>query len=302
MKVYYATLRQKQGELRALRKLVEFQSDISQFVPNIIIKDAAQDSLNDIRGSYTGFVLLDVRDLDSEDIYTLEELLENDNNPNFDILYPIEYLLNNNGRDQKSYVRISKSVVNPFFNQWLNSNQSTLPDTVMLDLEYIESVSTELISKFSPLLGSLRGHNIIIMSGAVPQTVPVSSEKNYNIRRIEKDLFHELKKSAPKDTTLYFGDYTSVSPIISTGGRAIVQIKYTLEDQYWFVRNGLRRGNYDFVSVCQEIVNSDGFDGGYCWGDEYIQSVINDNMNKGNPSVWTSIGINRHIVVCLDEI
>jgi hypothetical protein len=253
MKVYYATLRQKQGELRALRKLVEFPSDISQFVPNIIIKDAAQESLNDIRGSYTGFVLLDVRDLDSEDIYTLEELLENNNNPNFDILYPIEFLLNNNGRDQKSYVRISKTVINPFFNQWLNSNQSALPDTVMLDLEYIESVSTELISKFSPLLGSLKGHNIIIMSGAVPQTLPVSSEKNYNIRRIEKDLFHELKNSAPKDTTLYFGDYTSVSPIISTGGRAIVQIKYTLEDQYWFVRNGLRRGNYDFVSVCQQI-------------------------------------------------
>lgn len=300
--MYYATLRQKQGELRALSKLVEFQSDISQFVPNIIIKDAAQESLNDIRGSYTGFVLLDVRDLDSEDIYTLEELLENDNNPDFEILYPIEFLLNSNGRSQKSYVRISKSVVNPFFNQWLKSNQSTLPETVMLDLEYIESVSTELISRFSPLLESLCGHNIIIMSGAVPQSLPVSSEENYNIQRIEKDLFHELKNIAPIDSTLYFGDYTSISPIISTGGRAIVQIKYTLDNQYWFVRNGLRRGNYDFVSVCQEIVNSDDFDGGYCWGDEYIQSVVHDNMNKGNPSVWTSIGVNRHIVVCLNEI
>ncbi len=302
MKVYYATLRQKQGELRALKKLVEFKSDISQFVPSIIIKDAAQESLNDIRGSYTGFVLLDVRDLDSDDIYTLEELLENDNNSNFDILYPIEFLLNSNDRDHKSYVRISRSVVNPFFIQWLNSNQSTLPHTVMIDLEYIESVSTELISRFIPLLGSLRGHNIIIMSGAVPQSIPVSSEENYHIPRIEKDLFHELKNHVPNDSILYFGDYTSVSPIISTGGRAIVQIKYTLEEQYWFVRNGLRRGNYDFVSVCQEIANSDGFDEEYCWGDEYIQSVINDSMNKGNPSVWTSIGINRHIVVCLDEI
>src|SRR5690606_30244526 len=101
---------------------------------------------------------------------------------------------------------------------------------------------------------------------------------------------------------LMFGDYSSVSPIISTGGRAIVQVKYTLDNDYWFVRNGLRQGNYDFVKVCQQIASLSGFDEKYCWGDEYIKSVVDDNTNKGNPSVWTSIGVNRHTVVCLNEL
>lgn len=248
------------------------------------------------------FVLLDVRDLDADEIYFLEKLLENDENSNFEILYPIEYLLENNDNNHLKYVRISKSVVNPFFTQWLSNNKGSLPQTVILDFEYIESVNSDLVSHFIPVLKSLKGHSIVIMSGAVPTTLPVSSEENYRIRRIEKDLFEEMKNFANDETILYFGDYTSVSPNISVSGRAIVQIKYTLDNDYWFVRNGLRRGNYDFVSVCREIANLEDFDPDFCWGDAYVQSVINENRNKGNPSVWTSIGINRHIMVCLNEI
>lgn len=39
----------------------------------------------------------------------------------------------------------------------------------------------------------------------------------------------------------------------------------------------------------------------YCWGDEYIQSVIDADVNKGNPSVWVSVCVNRHIQMCIDE-
>ncbi|MEC1472231.1 hypothetical protein P9D31_07740 [Bacillus haynesii] len=299
--MYYATLRQKQGECRALKALVEFKNDISQFVPNIIIKDANQESLDEIRKSYKGFVLLDVRDFEPEDIVLLEELLENDLNKDFEIMYPVEYILNNNGKEDKKYVRIDESVVNSFFIKWLNENQSSLPNRVMLDFKFIDSESSK-ISKFKPVLESLKKHEIIIMSGAVPQNIPVSSEENYTLRRFEKDLFKMVEDLAPNNSTLYFGDYTSVSPILSTGGRAIVQIKYTFKDNYWFVRNGLRRGNYDFVAVCKEISNTPNFDQQNCWGDSFIQSVVDENVNKGNPSVWTSIGINKHIVTCLNEI
>lgn len=103
----------------------------------------------------------------------------------------------------------------------------------------------------------------------------------------------------------YYGDYTTISPIpISTDGPIIpiVQLKYTLENYYWFVRNGQRRGNYDFVSVCKEIAhNVPSFNPEYCWGDEYIQSVIDADVNKGNPSVWVSVCVNRHIQMCIDE-
>ncbi|MFP7284760.1 hypothetical protein SFC15_00860 [Shouchella clausii] len=299
--MYYATLRQKQGERRALKKLEEFGSDTSRFVPNIIIRDADQESLDEIRNSYKGFVLLDVRDFEAEDIVLLEELLEETQNKNFEILYPIEYTLNNNGKEDKNYVRIDASVVNSFFIKWLNENQSSLPGTVMLDFEFIDNENKN-ISKFKPVLESLNNHEIIIMSGAVPQSLPVSSEENYKLKRFEKDLFNAAKKLAPYNSKVHFGDYTSVCPILSTGGRAIVQIKYTNDDHYWFVRNGLRRGNYDFIAVCNEIANSEYFDKLSCWGDSFIQSVIDDNANKGNPSVWTSIGINKHIAVCLNEI
>ncbi|WP_392391134.1 beta family protein [Oceanobacillus profundus] len=134
----------------------------------------------------------------------------------------------------------------------------------------------------------------------MPQSLPVSSEEDYHLSRIEKDLFNKIKTIVPH-SNLIFGDYTSVSPVIATGGRAIVQLKYTLEDEYWFVRNGLRRGNYDFVAVCKQIANLETFNERYCWGDSYIKTVVDENTNKGNPSVWTSIGVNRHIVVCLEE-
>ncbi|MDJ0286611.1 MULTISPECIES: beta family protein [Bacillus] len=300
--MYYATLRQKQGERRALKQLVEFGNDVTNFVPNIIIKDADQNSLNEIRASYNNFVLLDVRELDSDDIDSLEELLELDQNDNFDIMYPVEYILNNNSKREKNYVRIDKNVVNSFFIQWLKEQHNSLPKGVMLDFEYIDSVNTEIVSKFKPILEILDNHKIIIMSGAVPQVLPVSSEENYRISRIEKELFHEIKNHANKTSDLFFGDYASVSPKLTTGGRAIVQIKYTLETEYWFVRNGLRRGNYDFVRVCREISSATNFDQHSCWADSFIQSVINNNENKGNPSVWSSIGINKHIVVCLDEL
>jgi hypothetical protein len=300
--MYYATLRQKQGERRALKQLEEFGSDTSKFIPNIIIKDADQDSLDEIRGSYSGFALLDVRDFETEDIVVLEELLEESQNTDFEILYPVEYILNNNGKENKKYVRIEDSVVNPFFISWLKENQSTLPSVVMLDFEFIDSGVSPKLTKFKPVLQSLNNHEVIIMSGAVPQTLPVTSEENYLLRRFEKDIYNAAKEIAPENSKIHFGDYTSVSPILATGGRAIVQLKYTLEDDYWFVRNGLRRGNYDFVAVCNQITDLEDFDELSCWGDSYIKSVVDDNTNKGNPSVWTSVGINKHIVVCLNEI
>ena len=124
--------------------------------------------------------MLDVRNLNSDDIETLEELIRNPSNLDFDILYPIEYLLDNAIQEPKTYVRISKSVVNPFFVQWLRSNKDSLPNTVIIDFEYIEIESTrdDLIAPFIPIVELLKDHEIVIMSGAIPQSLPVSSEED----------------------------------------------------------------------------------------------------------------------------
>ena len=122
--------------------------------------------------------MLDVRNLNSDDIETLEELIRNPSNLDFDILYPIEYLLDNAIQEPKTYVRISKSVVNPFFVQWLRSNKDSLPNTVIIDFEYIESTRDDLIAPFIPIVELLKDHEIVIMSGAIPQSLPVSSEED----------------------------------------------------------------------------------------------------------------------------
>ncbi|MCM3740629.1 hypothetical protein M3210_10135 [Oceanobacillus luteolus] len=110
--MYYATLHQKQGEMRALRMLQEFGNDLTKFVPNIVINDAAQETLDLIRRSYNNFVLLDVRNLDTDGIDILEDLLKLPQNENFDILYPIEYLVEGSSLNSNNYVRINKDVVN----------------------------------------------------------------------------------------------------------------------------------------------------------------------------------------------
>lgn len=305
--MYIAALRPKEGELRALEKLSDFSLRENSFLPMFIIGDLSSDILNAINRKYPHKALLDTRELDADDIETLEELISNnsDYEKNYSIVYPIETLLyTNEDTSHIEYVRIPKSSINVFFIQWLNSNVSLLPNNVIIDFEEIDDkIPESLISSVINILNKIEGRSIIILSGAVPQSLPVKSAENYTLPRYEKKLFHNLQSKIPSE--LIYADYCTVcpNPLVTSGPIIpIVQIKYTLADNYWFVRNGQRRGNYDFVAVCKEIASSvSGFDPNYCWGDNYIDFVIKEGKNKGNPSVWVSIGINQHIHVCVDE-
>src|SRR5699024_2335738 len=148
-------------------------------------------------------------------------------NDNFDILYPIEYLLNGTSRD-KNNVRISKANINPFFVQWLRANKEKLPKTVVVDFGFMEKVEDNIIAESTELVKLLEERNIVIMSGSVPPGLPVSSDEDYEFKRVEKELFNNFKGIAPASSKVIFGDYSSVSPALVTGGMAIVQIKYTL--------------------------------------------------------------------------
>ena len=303
--MYFSTVRSKEGELRALEKLYESNNNLETFIPNIIVSDASKEILNLINQKYPLFSLLDIRELDADDIETLEELLKDSQYSNHQIVYPIDILLEPLDDDFiYNYVRIPKSSINKFLIQWLVSNESLLPENIFIDFEDIDDkIPTSLLDTVITLIESLPEINFIILSGAIPLTVPVKSTENYSLKRYEKQLFEKIRRGT--SNTIFYGDYATTSPIqLSTNGPIIptVQLKYTLEKEYWFVRNGQRRGNYDFVSVCSEIAESvPGFNPNYCWGDEYIQYVIEEDKNKGNPSVWVSVGVNRHIQVCIDE-
>lgn len=305
--MYVAALRPKEGELRALEKLSEFNLKDNSFLPMFIIGDFSSDILDSINRKYPHRALLDTRELDADDIETIEELLSKDPQygSKYSIVYPIEKLLySDEDTSDIDYVRIPKNSINGFFIQWLNSNSSLLPDNVIIDFEEVDDKMPEsLLSSVISILNQIQDRNIIILSGAIPKSLPVKSTINYTLPRYEKNLFQDIKSKV--EAELIYADYCTVcpNPIVTSGPIIpIVQIKYTLDANYWFVRNGQRRGNYDFVAVCSDIISSaPNFDPDYCWGNDYIDSVVSGGKNKGNPSVWVSIGVNQHIHLCVDE-
>lgn len=299
--LYIATLRQKQGELRALEMLEPQYKNGDIFIPNIIISDSSRETLQTILTKFDSTVILDTRDLTGEEIEELDELVNSQDFPNFHINYSIDSCLNNWPTENFNFVKIPKNLLNEFFVQWVQANATNFPENVMFDFEFVnEDLSIETLDIVSKIINILGNRNYIICSGAIPNTIPVSAETNYNLRRYEIDIFNQIIRQ--NTGNFIFSDYSTVSPLTSTGGRAIVQIKYTLETEYWFVRNGQRRGNYDFVNVCNQIVeNANTFDTDSCWADQYIYDVHINRQNSGNPSIWASIGINKHIVICINE-
>lgn len=299
--MYIATLRQKQGELRALEMLEPQHKSGETFIPNIIINDSAIESLQNIKGKFDSFVMIDTRDLSGEEIEELEEHLSLPEFFNFRINYSIETCQNNWPSGNFNYVRIPQKFFNEFFVQWVQVNATSFPENVMFDFEYVnEVISDQMLNIVTKIINILGKRNYIICSGAIPSSLPVAADKNYYLKRWEVDIYNQVLER--NNGNFIYSDYSTVSPITSTGGRAIVQIKYTLNTEYWFVRNGLRRGNYDFVNVCDEIVNkANTFDIHSCWADRYIYDVHISGQNSGNPSVWASLGINKHIVKCINE-
>lgn len=299
--MYISTLRQKQGELRALEMLEEDYLNPDLFIPNIILRESAMESLQQIKNKFNSVVLLDTRDLNEEEIEELEEHVLLENFSDFYINYSIENCITNWPTEKFNYVKIPKNLLNEFFVQWVQANSRNFPQNIMFDFEDVnELLPDQTINIVTRIINILGEKNYIICSGAIPSSLPVSADENYYLRRIEIDILNQISNHVQKP--LIFSDYSTVCPMLSNGGRAIVQVKYTLENEYWFVRNGLRRGNYDFVSVCDEIVNNAStYDSESCWADQYIQNVHINRQNSGNPSVWASLGINKHIVVCINE-
>lgn len=300
--MYIVTLRPKQGELRALEMLDDRYKNNDMFIPNIIINDASRETLQNIQSKFNSTVILDTRDLSGEELEELEDIINTPEFPNFFINYSIETCLSSWPTDNFNFVKIPRNLLNEFFVQWVQANANNFPDNIMIDFEQINGIlPPETANIVSRLINILGDKNYIISSGAIPNSLPVNASTNYTLRRYEIDVYNQIAQQH-NGKNFIFSDYSTVSPITATGGRAIVQIKYTLENNYWFVRNGLRRGNYNFVDVCDQIVNrATTFDVNSCWADQYIFTVHTARQNSGNPSVWASIGINKHIVRCINE-
>lgn len=294
----------KEGELRALEKIYESHTDsIENFIPNIILNEATTAVLDKLINKYPEKMLLDTRHLIAEDLSELEDILQSTTKyENFKIIYQIEDILNEESEIHADYIRIDKSVISPFFIGWLRTNSHQLPTNIIIDFGYIDSNLDEKTREVIEVINLLNDKNIFISSCAIPTKIPTKSDEDYQFSRFEVNLYDYISKQTNTENNLYFSDYATVPIEQGTFGRAVVQIKYTLQEDYWFVRNGMRVGNYDFVNVCDRIVaDSPQFNQNYCWADSYIYEVTQIRENKGNPSIWVSLGVNRHIQVCIDE-
>ena len=273
------------------------------FLPNIIISDSSREALQNIQKKFNSTILLDTRELSGDEIVDLEDIINTEDFSNYHINYNIETCINNWPINKFNYLKIPDQVLNEFFVQWVQANSSSFPENIMFDFGAVnENLLEDKINIVSRIIDALGSKNYIICSGAIPNTVPVKADANYNLRRLEVEIFNKIAKKGIGN--YIFSDYSTVSPIASTSEKVIpiVQIKYTLDTEYWFVRNGQRRGNYNFVHVCEQIVeNASTFDKNSCWADQYIYDVYSNGQNSGNPSVWASLGINKHIVKCINE-
>lgn len=312
--MYMPALKNKQGELRALQKSEE--DGVKNILPLIEINEATEDVLKKISSKYSGNFVIDTHQLDGSDIIYLNELITTNNLfTKIEIAFPASILNSEDARseiDNINYIEIDKDYLgNSFFLDWLKHNKSSVPENIILNLEYIDSNSLNadltLITSFLNILEN-QSRNVFILSGAIPQPIPKKSTENYECRRTDFELFTSvlnLCSNNPKlaDLKILFGDYTTVSPIQTDYTNKviipIVQIKYTTQDKYILVRNGQRKGNYNLSDVCEEIVNFQNFDKSHCWSDKYIFDLASStDTNRGNPSTWASLGIEHHIMLC----
>lgn len=305
--MYMPVLNKKQGELRALSKLPD--TKLGNLKPLIIIEDGSEESLDNIIAKYSGQFVIDTRKLDGSNIEYMNNLIASDKKySNISITFPISYVASNTVKNLK-YISVGiDSIQEVFFKQWFKSNLKVLPKNIIIDVGLVDDQSAQLyrddLLDFIDLIPE--NHNIYIISGAIPPIIPKKSSIDYVFDRFDLNLFDEIKANYNGNNNLIYGDYTVVTPILTNyDGKAIipiVQIKYTEAKRYNFIRNGQRKGNYSLSEVAQKITELNGFSENHCWADKYIYDLaVSTDENRGNPSVWASLGIEHHIVMCIDE-
>ena len=299
--MYIATLQTKRGELRGLN-LLDLQNTNSDFIPNLIIKESSQEELNKILDAYQGECLIDTRQLESYEYDSLHQLLNNESKyDHLNIVYPLDYAMVHNVIPN-SYVRIFIPDLNDYSFNWLEDNIDKLPHNIIIDFGYISTTPSQLnLFSVQNIITILGDRNIVILSGSIPRSVPEDSSTNYIQPRYEKQLYYLLSRMV--STNLQYADYCTIHPqIYNSGfGRAVIQIKYTLDTDYNFFRNGLFQGNYDVKSLYQNITKLPLFSPELSWGDHYIEENSKKDIPGGSPEYWVSVAVNHHIHWCLEE-
>ncbi|WP_343092264.1 beta family protein [Streptococcus sanguinis] len=302
--MYVITIKAKRGEKIAISSdyiPAEYQD---KFIPNVCI-ETITDIPDFLNKRPTSPIWIDLRNLDSQnqnEINSLEQLIQENLAYQFTkIVYPFSYV-KGNSVETHHCMRIQPSDFNPVNESWIQTNLNSIPDTILIDLGYIKKVpdSKEMI-EILEYIRLFKDKEIVLSSGSIPENLKVNRTTDFIQPRYEKQFYQQLSKQSP--TPIIYGDYGIVSPIpIIAGGPIIptVQLKYTRDDSYLFVRNGKRKGGYDIKSVAQKLSDLPEFNEDHCEGEKLI-TEISLGQKSGNPATWVTIGMNHHIMLCIEE-
>lgn len=311
--MYLVSLKPKSGEFDALSYFSDISDDL--LLPNFVLKTTYNSykkgvpsqlrgvpyEIEAIKSKHTGPALLDTRNLNTEDLSELENL---ELDKKFSILYQLKHLIASPSMsDKMTYIRISSNEIETLSQEWIFKNTKLLPKNVIIDFGYIKTIPSKTeIEKVTRVINVLTSNTIFITSGTIPLSLNgVSTSETYHLPRIEKQLYSLLQSQT--NNTLMYGDYSTTTPLDTPPfpAAAVIQIKYTLENEYIFVRKGTRKFK-NITSVCEDLMNIPKFNVNHCGGDEKISSILASNgVSPGSITNWVTIGITHHIQTCLDE-
>ena len=299
--MYVITIRAKRGERTAISSGYIPTHYQDEFIPNVCIRNIT-DIPNFLKARPTSPIWIDLRNLQNKkDINLLEQLIQENSDYKYArIVYPFPYV-QGNSVEAHHCMRIQPSDFTPANETWVQANLNNIPNTILIDLGYIPKFpDSTLIDEILKYIRLFKNKQIILSSGTIPEKLNVGETTNFIKERYEKQLFHYIKSRT--SIPLIYGDYGIVSPDQkdTKGGRATVQLKYTREHEYLFVRNGQFKGSYDMKSVAQELLDLPEFNEDHCNGEKEIEKIFT-GPKPGNPEKWVTIGMNHHITLCIEE-
>lgn len=173
----------------------------------------------------------------------------------------------------------------------------------------LASQVSALDQKLSPYVASTS----IVASCGLPEKMSevVSARSASYIRRIELDVWTQLRTISARGNKFLLGDYTTVTPEhVELDWRLIFKmigpkIIYALKEEWFVTRGGSfeksgRDQYYDLARQATKLADYPGPE--YSFGDDYIYKRANETENHGSPGSWIAPCVNRHITLTSREI
>lgn len=106
-----------------------------------------------------------------------------------------------------------------------------------------------------------------------------------------------------------FGDYgpLPIAPAYyyNVPMQPAAKIRYTIENNWMFLKGLVfaTHGGQQFRQMCVNVMTSPEFRSRVVsWGDEFIEACANQSGSTGNLATWVSVGVNRHVAFCLNQL